>query len=255
MPARLDLRVDPGRLSYRLTDESARLNLNRATRDVLDRLLQEVGVEKTDRDVIIDSIQDWRDPNEEHRLNGAESDYYLALPVPYRSKNADFDSVDELLQVRGVTRDLLYGRGGTPGLIEYLTVFGTGAVNVNTVSPTVLRALGYAEAEIDLLMRATAFRRSGGDPAGPCGARTCARAARSSASRPGVAARLRAVESSRRSFSARARRPRSRRCRSRGAGRTRRDPPRRPRRALSVRGPGEGRDREPATTARRWPFR
>jgi general secretion pathway protein K len=161
VPTRTDLRVDPGRVSYRLTDESARLNLNRATRDVLDRLLQEVGVEKTDRDVIIDSIQDWRDPNEEHRLNGAESDYYLALPVPYRSKNADFDSVDELLQVRGVTRDLLYGRGGTPGLIEYLTVFGTGAVNVNTVGPTVLRALGYAEAEIDLL----SGRRPFADPA------------------------------------------------------------------------------------------
>ena len=150
-PTRLDLRIDPGRASYRLTDESARLNLNRATRDVLDRLLQGVGVEKTDRDVIIDSIQDWRDPNEEHRLNGAESDYYLALPVPYRSKNADFYSVDELLQVRGVTRELLYGRGDAPGLAEYLTVFGTGAINVNTVSPMVLQALGYAAAEVDMI--------------------------------------------------------------------------------------------------------
>ncbi len=161
VPTRVDLRLDPGRVSYRLTDESARLNVNRAGRDVLDRLLQGVGVEKTDRDVIIDSIQDWRDPNEEHRLNGAESDYYLALPVPYRSKNADFDSVEELLQVRGVTRDLLYGRGDTPGLIEYLTVFGTGAVNANTASPVVLRALGYAEAEVDLI----GGRRPFADPA------------------------------------------------------------------------------------------
>ena len=160
-PTRQDLRIDPGRVSYRLTDESARLNLNRATRDVLDRLLQGAGVEKTDRDVIIDSIQDWRDPNEEHRLNGAESDYYLALPVPYRSKNADFDSVDELLQVRGVTRELLYGRGGTPGLTEYLTVFGTGGVNVNTASPVVLQALGYAPAEVDLIVG----RRPWTDPA------------------------------------------------------------------------------------------
>jgi type II secretory pathway component PulK len=151
VPERLDLHVDPGRLSYRLTDESGRLNLNRATREVLDRLLEQAGVEKSERDVIVDSIQDWRDPNEEHRLNGAESDYYLGLPVPYRSKNADFDSVDELLQVRGVTRELLYGRAETPGLAEHLTVFGTGAVNVNTASPVVLRALGLAPAEVDLL--------------------------------------------------------------------------------------------------------
>jgi type II secretory pathway component PulK len=152
VPERLDLQVDPGRASYRLTDESGRLNLNRATREILDRLLQEAGVEKTARDVIIDSIQDWRDPNEEHRLNGAESDYYLGLPVPYRSRNADFTSVDELLQVRGVTRELLYGRPEAPGLVEHLTVFGTGAVNVNTASPVVLRALGFAPAEVETLV-------------------------------------------------------------------------------------------------------
>jgi general secretion pathway protein K len=152
VPERLDIRLEPGRLSYRLTDEGARLNLNRATRDVLDRLLQDVGIEKSTRDIIVDSILDWRDPNEEHRVNGAESDYYLALPVPYKSKNADFDSVDELVQVRGVTPELLYGRPGSPGLAEYLTVWGTGAINVNTVSPVVLRALGFAQAEVDLLV-------------------------------------------------------------------------------------------------------
>jgi general secretion pathway protein K len=152
LPERLDLRIDPGRISYRLTDESARLNLNRARREDLDRLLQELGVEKSERDGIVDSIQDWRDPNEAHRLNGAESDYYLGLPVPYRSKNADFDSVDELLQVRGVTRALLYGRPGAPGLAEYLTVFGTGTINLNTASPVVLRALGFAQAEVDFIL-------------------------------------------------------------------------------------------------------
>jgi type II secretory pathway component PulK len=151
VPGRLDVALDPGRLSYRLTDENARLNLNLVTRDILDRLLQELSLEKSARDIILDSIQDWRDNNEEHRLNGAESDYYQTLPVPYRSKNANFDTVDELLQVRGVTREILYGRPDAPGLIEHLTVWGTGAVNVNTASATVLRTLGFAPAEIDLL--------------------------------------------------------------------------------------------------------
>ena len=151
-PERLDLLLEPGRFSYRLTDENARVNLNRATRDVLDRLLQELSLEKTARDMIIDSIQDWRDANEEHRLNGAESDHYLSLPVPYRAKNADFDTVDELLQVQGVTPEILYGRPGTPGLAEHLTIWGTGSVNVNTASAVVLRALGFAQPEVDLLV-------------------------------------------------------------------------------------------------------
>ena len=152
IPERLDVPLGPARLSYRLTDETARINVNRASREMLDRLLMEIGVEKSARDVIVDSIQDWRDPNEEHRLNGAESDHYMGLPTPHRSKNADFDSVDELLQVQGVTREILYGRAEAPGLAEHLTVWGTGAVNVNTASPLVLRALGFAVPEVETLV-------------------------------------------------------------------------------------------------------
>ena len=150
-PARQDIALGPGRFSYRITDEEARLHLNRLSPDQLQRLLIELGVERETRDVIVDSILDWRDANEEHRLNGAESDYYQALPVPYRSKNADFDSVEELLQVRGVTPALFYGSAGTPGLAEYLTVASNGTVNVNTASDVVLRTLGFAPAEVDLL--------------------------------------------------------------------------------------------------------
>lgn len=151
-PQRLDIPLGPGRFSYRITDEDARINLNRAPPDLLHRLLADIGVAREVRDVIVDSIYDWRDDNEEHRLNGAESDYYLSLPVPYRSKNADFDSVDELLQVRGMTREILYGRPESPGLAEYLSVASTGVINVNTVSAAVLRALGYAPAEAAVLI-------------------------------------------------------------------------------------------------------
>jgi general secretion pathway protein K len=152
VPSREDISLGRGRLSYRISDEEARLHLNRATPDVLQRLLTELGVERQARDVVVDSVQDWRDQNEEYRLNGAESDYYLSLPVPYRSKNADFDSVEELLQVKGVTPEMFRGRPETPGLGEYLTVAGVGAINVNTVSPVVLRALRFAQAEADLLI-------------------------------------------------------------------------------------------------------
>jgi type II secretory pathway component PulK len=154
--ARQDIALGPGRFSYRITDEDSRLNLNSASREQLMRLLQELGVDRQAQDVIADSILDWKDANEEHRLNGAESDYYLALPVPYKSKNANFDSVEELLQVRGVTSEIFYGTqdvapGKCRGLVDCLTVAGSGAINVNTASDTVLAALGYAQVQIDLL--------------------------------------------------------------------------------------------------------
>jgi general secretion pathway protein K len=153
-PERERIPLGPGHFSYRITDEEARINLNgaQASRETLQRLLAELGVERTARDVILDSILDWRDPNEEYRLNGAESEYYLSLPVPYRSKNGDFDSIAELGQVKGVTPAILQGQPGVPGLAEYVTTVGPSAVNVNTADPVVLRALGFAQPEVDLLI-------------------------------------------------------------------------------------------------------
>jgi type II secretory pathway component PulK len=165
-PDRQDVALGPGRFSYRLSDEESRLNLNRLSADQLQRLLLELGVEREARDTIVDSVLDWRDGNEEHRLNGAESDYYEALPVPYRSKNADFDSVDELLLVRGITPAIFYGTADRPGLAEQLTLTGTGQINVNTAGDLVLRTLGYATAEVDLLKQGRPYLELTGLPSG-----------------------------------------------------------------------------------------
>ena len=149
------VRLGGGEFAYRLTDEEARINLNTAPPDRVDRLLQALGLEKTDRDVINDSIQDWRDPNEEHRLNGAESeDTYLKLPVPYRSHNANLDSVNELLQIKGVTPAIFRGADDRPGLADAVTVKTPGQININTASPLVLKALGLSEAEITEILQA-----------------------------------------------------------------------------------------------------
>jgi general secretion pathway protein K len=146
---RAKIPLGSGQFSYRLSDEEARINLNTAPPDRLDRLLQALGIEKAARDTVIDSLQDWRDPNEDHRLHGAESDdYYLKLPVPYRARNGNLDSVNELVQIRGVTPALVKGEDGRPGLADLVTTKTPGQVNVNTAGPVVLRALGLSDAEI-----------------------------------------------------------------------------------------------------------
>lgn len=143
-----------GRFSYRISDEEARVNLNTAAPDRIDRLLRELGLEKEVRDVIGDSLQDWRDPNEEHRLNGAESDYYLRLPVPYRAHDANLDSVAELLQIRGVTPEIYHGTPERPGLADFVSVRSAGQININTAPAVVLRATGLAEAQVDEILQA-----------------------------------------------------------------------------------------------------
>ena len=139
-----------GQFTYCISDEEARLNLNTAPPDRVGRLLEQIGLERQARDVVVDSLQDWRDPNEEHRLNGAESeDTYLKLPVPYRSKNGNLDSLSELIQIKGVTAKLLDGEDGRPGLGSLVTVKTPGQINVNTARKEVLRSLNFSDAELN----------------------------------------------------------------------------------------------------------
>jgi general secretion pathway protein K len=141
--------LGPGEFSYRITDEDSRVNLNTARPDRVDRLLEALGLEKQQRDVINDSLQDWKDANDVFRPNGAESeDTYLKLPVPYRARNGPLQDGAELLQIKGVTREIYFGTRGGVGLVDLVTVRGRNIVNLNTASAPVLQAVGLSEAEI-----------------------------------------------------------------------------------------------------------
>ncbi len=91
-----------------IIDTASRLNINTASAESLAKLPQL----QSDPNIAA-AIVDWRDPDDQPTIGqdmvGAESDYYQSLNPPYSAKNAPFDTVDELLLVRGITPDLLYG--------------------------------------------------------------------------------------------------------------------------------------------------
>jgi general secretion pathway protein K len=90
---------------------------------------------------ILDAIKDWMDEDDEATSFGAEDSYYQSLENPYSCRNAPFESLDELLLVKGITRELFYGTDEAPGISDYLTVVGDGKININTADPVVLEAL------------------------------------------------------------------------------------------------------------------
>jgi general secretion pathway protein K len=150
-PTREDLALGPGRYSYRITDEGGRINVNESVPSFR-ALLEALEVSREVRDGIVASVQDWIDKNDDYRLNGAESEYYLGLPIPYRAKNAKLDSVEELLLIKGVTPQIFHGTPDKPGLVAYVTAFG-GKINANTAGDPVLRALDLPEAQVEQIRR------------------------------------------------------------------------------------------------------
>lgn len=96
---------------YGLFNESNKLNLNTLIDEELsdtelqDRLLVLPGMTID----IADGILDWLDEDDEPREYGAEYDYYASLEEPILPRNGPVLSLDELLHVPGVTRELLYG--------------------------------------------------------------------------------------------------------------------------------------------------
>ncbi len=156
-----------GTFEYIITDEDGKLSLNHATIEQLKNLFLDSGVDVTDVDTIVDSIIDWRDTNDLHMLNGAEEDYYRSLDKPYSCKDGPFDSVEELLLVKGMTPEILYGESNKfadekddeddeayEGVAKYLTVKGTGKININTAARTVLElVLGEEQADNILIQR------------------------------------------------------------------------------------------------------
>ena len=141
-----------GKYTVRIMDESGKLDintLNDSSAILFKNLLINAGVKAEDADTIADSVLDWKDADDLHRLHGAESDYYRSLPNPYKAKNADFDTVEELLMVKGMTPEILYGTEEKRGIIGSLTVNSrVGSINLNAAPRELLMALPGMTAEI-----------------------------------------------------------------------------------------------------------
>ena len=85
-------------------------------------------------------------------MSGAESNYYEDLDPPYAVRNGPIPDLNELLLIKGITPELYYGKGETPGLSHHMTVHGMtlgagttfnwpGRININTADLPVLAAL------------------------------------------------------------------------------------------------------------------
>lgn len=90
------------KIQFGIADEESRLNVNEATAEDLSKLRGMIPE-------IAAAITDWRDTDNSVTPSGAEAEYYTSLQPPYLPRNGPFETVRELLMVRGVTHSLLLG--------------------------------------------------------------------------------------------------------------------------------------------------
>jgi general secretion pathway protein K len=138
----VSLPVERGTVEGGISDMQARFNLNNLVRSgqasgadiaAFQRLLRQLELP----DTLVDALVDWLDPdNQLYGADGAEDQYYLALPTPYYAANRLLSDLSELRLVRG------FDQATVARLAPYVCALPTAtAVNVNTAGPEVLSAV------------------------------------------------------------------------------------------------------------------
>lgn len=158
--------IEDGRVTIRIADETGKLNINTLTDSsgiLLNSLLVNLGIGKEQSDTIVDSILDWKDKDDLVRLHGAEDSHYASLPEPYKTKNAPFESLEELLSVKGMTREILYGTAEKKGLIHFVTIYsGSDKISLNAAPREVLMAVpGMTEDAADNIITVRSSLKTG----------------------------------------------------------------------------------------------
>jgi general secretion pathway protein K len=139
---------DQLQVRYGMQDEESKININKAGAVLLQRLLLATGVNEGQAQEIAFSIVDWRDADSEvsSPTGSAEDSWYRNTAVPYEAKDAPFESLDELLLVRGMTGNVF------ERIKKYITIYGSGKININTAPPVVLAASGLSQELADKLV-------------------------------------------------------------------------------------------------------
>jgi competence ComEA-like helix-hairpin-helix protein len=139
---------------YGVSDEESRLNVNTADNDALTK------IQGLNPDAAT-AILRWRGRDS----TAGETDYYLALRPPYKPRGAPFETIRELLMVRGVSPELLLGKdvrqnglldalddgaGGPPKYQDSVTAGDLGWAGILTVNSSVKNVNAAGESRVDV---------------------------------------------------------------------------------------------------------
>ena len=153
--------IETSPADFVIEDENSKININKADIPVLENLfglLARCSAEEARQ--LSEAMQDFRDTDDfvtGETNGGSERGAWRQAGLAWGPKNGDFELTQELLLVKGVTKEIY-------SLLEnYITIYGDGRVNVNTCRKEVLAALGLPASLAEKILDARktfVFKRS-----------------------------------------------------------------------------------------------
>jgi len=150
----IDETIEDGVVHVEIIPEEARWNINLLVGSKYDEVWEQIftnaGIPQEYFSRLIECWHDWVDEDSIPGRDGAEDDYYATLDPPYKARNRQIDTVDELLLIKNFNNAILNGGILNPeeeskelqihvkGIKELFTTYGDGKINVNSAPMEVL---------------------------------------------------------------------------------------------------------------------
>ncbi len=134
-----------GKVSYYIASETGKIDLNKSSQKLIEYFIEyQLGeMEEEKIAIVVDSLLDWRDSDDLHRVNGAESEVYTNLDDPYIARNGKVEDPAEFFLINGT--DEMVGKFFAQ---DIFTVFNTGGkINFNSLTPAMLDFLSGGNQE------------------------------------------------------------------------------------------------------------
>lgn len=149
----LDLPEDIN-ISVDIVDETGKIPLNNINIQRMKFLFEEMEIDFSDGEMLVDSLIDWTDEDDLERLNGAEESYYERQDPPVKPANGPITSFETLRYIQGF-KDLFFDEEtGFPNekfhqFVESTSLYNDAEININSAPPlvrkTLARELGFDE--------------------------------------------------------------------------------------------------------------
>ena len=155
-PIRFDYTINGEMIRVQKLSDAGKLSIHTVRQDVWKEIFMTYGKTEEEALEIVSSIMDWTDKDALLHPGGAEDDYYRDQPFPYYPDNDKMGDLRELLLIKGIDDEMVFGSERYPALTEFFTVRKGGTrLDLNSASRLVIQAMtGATDDEMDALLEA-----------------------------------------------------------------------------------------------------